>query len=172
MADCPPPTQVALVRRRYLAGDTVRSILSDTGMRRDTLRRCLNGEHADGSGITPTPIAKRPAGARHHTGSRAALVARMWRAAERQVEQIEHRLKAAGLELPERESNTRMLATMAKTLRELAAFDEAQKPRGKETPDADDNTVPRNVDDLRRELARKLELFVAGRAHRVPGNAE
>ena len=54
----------------------------------------------------------------------------MWRTAERQVEEIEDRLAVAGLELAERESNARMLAIVAKTLRELAAVDE--KARGKE----------------------------------------
>ena len=50
----------------------------------------------------------------------------MWRTAERQVEEIEDRLQAAGLELAERESNARTLAIVAKTLRELAAVDEAR----------------------------------------------
>ena len=68
---------------------------------------------------------------RGRAGSRAALVARMWRTAERQVEEIEERLKSAGLEPAEREGNARTLATLARTLRELAAFDEAKKPRGK-----------------------------------------
>ena len=63
---------------------------------------------------------------RHRMGSRAALVSRMWRTAERQVEEIEDRLAVAGLELAERESNARTLAIVAKTLRELAAVDEAR----------------------------------------------
>ena len=92
------------------------------------------GAYPDGSGVAPRRSQRRKPGVRvrHRTGSRAALVARMWRTAERQVEEIEDRLKAAGLELAERESNARTLAIVARTLRELAAVDEAKKPRGKE----------------------------------------
>ena len=70
---------------------------------------------------SPLPIPQRRPGVhdRHRKGSRAALVARMWRTAERQVEEIEDRLQAAGLELAERESNARTLAVVARTLREL-----------------------------------------------------
>jgi hypothetical protein len=104
---------------------------------------------------------------RQRMGSRAALVTRMWRTAERQVEEIEDRLKAAGLELAERESNARTLAIVAKTLRELAAVDEAEKPRkGKKQPshdDNDDDPVPRDIDEFRRELARRINALVDSR---------
>jgi hypothetical protein len=50
----------------------------------------------------------------------------MWRTAERQVGEIEDRLKAAGLKLAERESNTRMLSIVARTPRELSAVDESR----------------------------------------------
>jgi len=175
MTEIPPPEQVALARRRYLERATVRAICAEAGFSRGTLYRCLAGDFPDGSGLPPEPIKQRRAGVRSNArrGSRAALVARMWRTAERQVEEIEDRLKAAGLELAERESNARTLAIVAKTLRELAALDEGKKARAKEAADDDgDGTVPRNIDDLRRSLARKLEAFVAGRQDRVSGEAE
>lgn len=175
MADIPTPEQVALSRRLYVRGETVRAILAAAGIKLGTLYRCLAGHFPDGTGIDPAPIALRRTGVRvrHRRGSRAALVTRMWRTAERQVEEIEERLKAAGLELAERESNARTLAIVAKTLRELSAFDEAKKTRGKEvSKDDDDDAMPRNVDDLRQALARKLDAFVAGRSGRVPGGAE
>lgn len=97
-------------------------------------------------------------------GSRAALIARMWRTAERQVEEIEDRLKAVGLELNERESNARTLAIVAKTLRELSAVDEARQARIKKgTQHHDDDAPPRDIDELRRQLAAKIEgLLEAG----------
>ena len=132
--------------------------------------------YPDGSGVKPAPIPqRRKVRVRPRTGSRAALVSRMWRTAERQVEEIEDRLRIAGLELAERESNARTLAIVAKTLRELAVFDEARKPPNKKAQDDDDdnpNSVPRNVEDLRRALAEKLERFVAGTASSIPGGAE
>jgi hypothetical protein len=94
----------------------------------------------------------------------------MWRTAERQVGEIEERLKAAGIELAERESNARTLAIVAKTLRELAAYDEAQA-RAKQPP-KDDDAAPRNIEELRRALARKLEAFVARSEDGISGDAD
>jgi hypothetical protein len=175
MADTPTPDVVALARRLYDEGEPVRAILATTGLKLGVFYRCLAGHYPDLSGLTPAPMALRRPGVRvrHRIGSRAALVARMWRTAERQVGEIEARLRTAGLELAERESNARTLAIVAKTLRELSAVDEEKKTRGKEAAkDDDDDAVPRNIDDLRRELARKLEAFVAGAANPVPGDAE
>jgi hypothetical protein len=172
----PTPEAVALARRLYLDGEPAKAIIAKTGLgSTGTLDRCLAGDFPDGSGIKPAPLPRRRAGVRvrHRMGSRAALIARMWRTAERQVEEIEDRLKASGLGLDERESNARTLAVVAKTLRELSAFDQAKKPRDKEAQDQDDdNPVPRNIEDLREALARKLAAFVDGRPSRVPDNAE
>jgi len=178
MADTPTPDVVALARRRYRDGHAVKAILADTGLTRTALYRCLAGDCPDGSGATPEPIPLRSARVRTRSpgGSRAALIARMWRTAERQVDEIEQRLVETGLERAERESNARTLAVVAKTLRDLAVFDEASKPcsptaRGREAQkDNDDESVPRNIDDLRRALARKLEAFVAGTEDPVSGD--
>jgi hypothetical protein len=170
MAYAPTPDVVALVRRLYAEGALVKEIVAQSGIKNLTIiYRCVAGLYPDGSGIKPAPIPQRRQGVRvrHRAGSRAALVTRMWRTAERQVEEIEDRLTVAGLELVERESNARTLAIVAKTLRELSAVDE--KTRGKESEKAnDDDTPPRNIDDLRRELAKKLEAFVAGTVDAVP----
>ena len=97
---------------------------------------------------------------RHRAGSRAALVARMWRTAERQVEEIEDRLAAAGIELAERESNARTLAVVAKTLRELAAVDEARRRGRRRSSRTKSMTIPcpetstSSVESLRAALTR------------------
>lgn len=173
MAYAPTPDVVALVRRRYAEGATVDAIVAESGTKNlNILYRCIDGRYPDGSGVAPARLPRRKSGVpiRRRAGSRAALVTRMWRTAERQVEEIEDRLAIAGLEFAERESNARTLAIVAKTLRELAAVDE--KARVKEaTKDDDDDAPPRNIDDLRRALAEKLERFVAGTAGAVPGDA-
>jgi hypothetical protein len=170
MAGIPTPDVVALIRRRYAEGATVKEIVAESGVTNlDIFYRCVAGDYPDGSGEPLAPIAKRRPGARvrHRKGSRTALVARMWRTAERQVEEIEDRLAAAGLPLAERESNARTLAIVAKTLRELAIVDDARKPgkANKQLPDddTDDDPVPRNIDDFRRELARRIEALVDSR---------
>jgi hypothetical protein len=179
MIEIPSPEQVALARRLYLGKIPVKAILAEAGIKLHTLYRCLSGDFPDGSGIAPAPIALRRAGVRicQRMGSRAALVTRMWKTAERQVEEIEKRLKAAGLELAERESNARTLATVAKTLRELSAFDEASKPGKSKKPtpddDSDDDPVPRDINDFRRELARRIDALVDRRTDaRGAGTAE
>ena len=177
MSQIPTPAQVAQVRGRYLAGDTVKSIAAATGIKSvDVLYRCLHGDFGDGSGAPLAPIARRRAGVRvlgRNGGSRQAIVRRLWRAAERQVEDIEERLKSKGLDSDERESNARTFATLARTLRDLSAFDEAKNSRkGKRDNDHEhDEPLPRNVDELRRSLAEKLEAFVARTTDRVSGGA-
>jgi hypothetical protein len=101
------------------------------------------------------------------SGNRSALVKRMWRAAEAQVREIENRLLQDSPEPLERERDARVLAVLAKTLRELSALEEI-KPNKRTLAPADDDAVPRNMDELRRSLARKLEALVAGGTTAVP----
>ena len=168
MAEIPPPERVALARRRYIEGATVKSICAEAEFSLGTLYRCLAGDFPDGSGIKPAPIPRRKSGARirRRKADRAALVERLWRTADQQVQQIEERLQAAGLEPTEREGNARTLATLVKTLRDLSAVDQAHKPRGKQAPkDDNDDPVPRDIDEFRRELARRIDALVASRTH-------
>lgn len=175
MAETPTPEVVALARRLYADKETVKGILARTGLSPHTFYRCLDGDFPDGSGIEPAKIPLRRAGVRiyQRLGSRAALVRRMWKTAERQVSEIERRLKAAGLELAEHESNARTLAVVAKTLRELSAVDEDPRPRKDKKPppdeDTDDDPVPRDIDEFRRELARRINALVDSRTD--PGGA-
>jgi hypothetical protein len=178
MTDAPTPDVVALVRRLYAEGALVKTIVAESGIKNlNIIYRCVAGLYPDGSGIKPAPIPQRRQGVRGRprTGSRAALVSRMWRTAERQVEEIEDRLTAAGLELAERESNARTLAIVAKTLRELAAVDESNKSReGKKQPpddDIDHDPVPRDMDEFRRELARRIHALVDSRTDTRGGGA-
>jgi hypothetical protein len=171
MTITPTPAVVALARRLYLEGEPVKSICAKCGLTKRAMYQCVAGKFDDGSGNRPEPLPHRRAGRRSalQIEGRDALVARMWRTAERQVAEIEDRLKAAGLDVVERESNTRMLAIVAKTLRDLSAVDEANKMRGKEASNNEnDDAPPRNIDELRSALADKLARFVAARTPRVP----
>jgi hypothetical protein len=170
MAETPTPDVVALVRRLYGEGAFVKEIVAQSGIKNLTIfYRCVAGLYPDGSGNKLAPIPQRRPGVRvrHRAGSRASLITRMWRTAERQVEEIEDRLAVAGLEIAERESNARTLAIVVKTLRELEAVDEAEKSRkGKKQPsddDIDDDPVPRDMDEFRNELARRINALVDSR---------
>lgn len=172
------PDVVALVRRLYAEGVPVNEIVARSGIKNmHIVYRCVAGRYPDGSGIAPAPIPQRRRGGRVRRlgGSRAELVTRMWRTAERQVEEIEDRLAVAGLELAERESNARTLAVVAKTLRDLSAVDESEKSRkGKQQPsddDSDDDAIPRDIDEFREELARRINALVDRRTGSGGGGA-
>lgn len=171
MTIAPTPAVVALARRLYLEGEAVKAICAECGLTTRTMYQCVAGRFDDGSGNRPEPLPRRRGKRRSapQIEGRDALVARMWRTAERQVAEIEDRLKAAGLDVVERENNVRIFAIVARTLRDLSAVDEANKMGGKEASNnADDDAPPRNIDELRSALADKLAKFVAARTPRVP----
>ena len=96
--------------------------------------------------------------------SRASLVNRLWRAAERQAAEIEARLASFG-EDRDRERDARTLAVLARTVRELVAID--ARRRAEEAADReaeDDDAMPRDLDALRDALARRIEQLRAERA--------
>jgi hypothetical protein len=170
----PKPETVTLVRRRYSEGAIIRDIEAETGLPTGTIYKCLDGFYPDETGTRPPPIPRRQRGVqvRHSKGSRAALVARMWRTAERQVQEVEERLKLAGLKLDERESNARTLAVVARTLRELSTVDQANRRNRKSGHDDNGDRPPRDIEELRRQLAEKLEKIIAGDGEENPGAAD
>src|SRR5207237_10269158 len=95
--------------------------------------------------------------------ARQRLVARLWRTAGRQVREIERRLARTKARPTERERDARLLAMLVKTLRELATLD-APEPVAPAPADPEDHDpVPRDIEEFRRELARRIEAFVASR---------
>jgi hypothetical protein len=110
---------------------------------------------------------------RARTINRKTLVRRIWRTADAQVRDIEDRLAATRPEPVERERDARMLAVLVKTLRELAALDEAASGPSKRAEPEDDDPVPRDIDEFRRELARRIDALVASRTgSRLPGEPQ
>ena len=99
---------------------------------------------------------------------RRALVARAWKHADRQLKQVENRLKRRGsVDVPLDES-ARLIATLVKTLRELAALDRAlldQKDLHAETETqareaaagVHAGELPRDADTLYEELAARMD---------------
>ncbi|MFZ5733503.1 MAG: hypothetical protein ACOY4O_12265 [Pseudomonadota bacterium] len=100
----------------------------------------------------------------------AALIARVSRAVERELNQIEiivggHHVKPS--QRTEAERRARTLASLARTLgelRRLRAGEQKAKP--------DDDDMPRDLDEFRRELSRRLEQVVRGREAAAPEGNE
>jgi len=159
--------QIALrARQRYVDGEPVEAILLATKLSLKQFYHWLDGApQPDGTALLP-PIPRRhvfrkrsPTTARE----REKLIARIMRAAERQVQAIEERCEAAGIEPTERDSEARALAVLARTMRELTELDEVncrRKATDQSRP-PNDEPIPRNIDELRESLLRKLEALVA-----------
>lgn len=99
-----------------------------------------------------------------------ALLKRVSGAIERELTQIE--IIICGSHVPPRhrteaERRARTLASLARTLREVMLLrDREEKNR------EDDDAVPRDLDELRRKLAQRLDELVAGAKAAHPGEAE
>jgi hypothetical protein len=152
------PETVALVRRLYSEGATLPVLKAESGLTSLwTIYRCFDGHYDDGSGA-PLPLAALPRRRNDARMTRAELVRRLWRSAERQVNQIETRIKQSGHAPDVSERDARALAVLVRTLRELSSFDEAKRGKAKQQP-KNDEPVPRDLGELRRELTRKLRAL-------------
>jgi hypothetical protein len=99
---------------------------------------------------------------------RVARVARLERIVERQIDVLETLMAKMGTALPEDpERVTRSLAILHRTLQELLR----QEPPVPTEDADDDDSVPCDLDELRRELSRRLEEIVARRTDRIPGGS-
>ncbi|MBX9710067.1 MAG: hypothetical protein K2X60_03460 [Xanthobacteraceae bacterium] len=97
------------------------------------------------------------------------LLARVSSAIEDELTQIEM-IVSGGTKLRERnqaERRARTLASLARTLREVM-----QLRAGEEKTKRDDDAVPRDIGELRRQLARRLDRIVADAKAANPGEAE
>lgn len=105
--------------------------------------------------------------------SAAALVHRIGGTIERELCRIETIVSGrnAVARRSEAESRARVLASLARTLKEVKRLrDEAAQ--GEAAKDADDDAVPRDLDEFRRVLSRRLDEMVAGRARLPAGDDE
>ena len=114
------------------------------------------GPRIDGVPMFPPLPSRNP---RARKTSRTKLVRRMWETMDGQIETLEQRL-AGKLKPAEREREVRTMALLVKTLRELNDFDGAkrkstQKGGSNPAPEVNDDD-PRDIDEFRRELARRI----------------
>ncbi|MFG1347264.1 hypothetical protein V5F59_20425 [Xanthobacter autotrophicus DSM 431] len=165
------PPRAALARQLYQDGLPLAEIGRRTGLKPASVYYWIDREVAPDGSVTLNPVCRRltlAAGVRDAQPARGHLLARLWRAAERQLDEIEQRLERAPFgdgAAPARpsgdaEKDARALAVLARTLRELSALEaEAHKSRLKAK--AEHDTV-RDLDAFRRELARRLDRLRAG----------
>jgi hypothetical protein len=168
------PEQVAKARQMYLDGATVAEIRRATGLTEHQLYYWFDGGPPDGERhLPPLPRRRvvRQGGPRRRkfSGDRVALVGRLWRTAEGQVRDIEDRLARHQQQPDDRERDARTLAVLVKTLRELVALDDTRDGAASPADFEHDDGGPRDLDEFRRELARRMDAIVAARAEAGPG---
>lgn len=107
---------------------------------------------------TPSPGVTVPVSEQQ----RAALAVRIQGVVERELSAVERVLEGVGAaDGGEAERSARTLASIARTVREIAALnqpDEVAPP-----DDDDDDPVPRDIDEFRNELARRIRCFIEER---------
>jgi CRP-like cAMP-binding protein len=121
----------------------------------------------------PSPRVKRTAVERLDDPPPATgplLIERVTRAIERELSLIEVIVGGSHLKLHQRteaERRARTLASLARTLGEVTRLRAGQQ----KVKPANDDAVPRDLDEFRRTLSRRLEQLVAGpTALPAPGN--
>ncbi|MEW6768503.1 MAG: hypothetical protein AB1342_10790 [Pseudomonadota bacterium] len=100
--------------------------------------------------------------------SQSSLVERVSNAIERELSKIETIIgvaRVAPVLRTEAESRARVLASLARTLKEIMRLREQERVADAELKAADD-AIPRDLGELRSELARRLEILV-GEATRL-----
>ena len=128
--------------------------------------RASNGQFAKyktDTGETPAPRAppadKKP-GPRKRAATPAQLVTRVTRAIERQLVQIEEIIGGARISAAKRteaEKHTRALALLVRTIGDVTRI---RNVSNEAKPDHDDDAVPRDLDEFRRTLERRLAQMV------------
>jgi hypothetical protein len=152
----------------YADGVPVQEIRAERGFSLERLYDWLNGApQPDGRTLLP-PIPRRRIVLRKEdpAETRTALIARIMRASDLQIRGVEQRLGGENTEPDDRERDAHMLAVITKTLRELMVHDTPNPPNKKPAKPArtQDDFIPRDVDELRRELARRVDLLRQRRA--------
>lgn len=114
----------------------------------------------DSEDAAPAPRAKRKPAPR----SRKAVIGKLWKAAQTQLEAHEAHLADLPAGTAASEVDAKTLATLARTVRELVALDSAAAGEGKSEDEPSPAEGLRRVDELRSELGRRLAALAAEEA--------
>lgn len=115
--------------------------------------------------LLPKTLPSKPLSTPKAKPSRAQLVGRVTAAIERELSHIETIIggeRVTPARRTEAERRVRTLASLARTLAELSRLRAAQR----EAKVRNDDAVPRNLDEFRATLERRLEQVVAARQDR------
>ena len=93
---------------------------------------------------------------------RLAIAQRIMTTVEREMDAIERILQTITPADPlEAEHGARTLASLSRTLRDIAALNRPDEETPHDDTDDDDDPVPDDIDEFRNELARRIEALIA-----------
>lgn len=151
-----------------ISRDTLHRRIREWGWKRRPARsRALDLLHAVRGAAVATVMETRAANAAGgdpiSAERRAALAERIMTVVEQEMTVIERMVeKTETSDDSISDNNARMLAGIARTLREIAAF---TQPDELAPPDeTEDDSVPLDVDELRSELARRINALIDARS--------
>ena len=114
----------------------------------------------DESAPAPPAARRKPA-----PRGRKAVIGKLWKAAQTQLEAHEAHLAELPAGTAASETDAKTLATLARTVRELVALDSAAAGEGgKSEDDPSPAEGVRRVEELRNELGRRLAALAAEEA--------
>lgn len=163
------PKLIAEARTLYETTDTPTSVIAAMlGISRGTLNdripewgwtyRRYAKSAAERAAAPPEPPAAAPARECVTLEPPLPLVERLQRVIDAQMQVAERTLKVLGpASSAEAERTARILASVSRTVQDIVAATKGQRP----ADDADDDPVPRDIDEFREALARRIEAFVA-----------
>lgn len=170
-----PPKAAGLARALYEAGTPIRQIAAETGLSSASVYFWADRIVDQDGTVHHAPAQRRYGGRTTKAPSRTrrrALLARLWHAAERQMDEIDARVAAldeAEASPPracarDSEKDAKALAVLARVVRELGALDgesaAGKSPAGNKcgaAAQSEEGLRGRNLDTFRRELARRLD---------------
>ena len=133
----------------------VKEIAAMVGLARTTLRRRAK---AEGWTMRRAPMAPLPSS----LPDRAVLAARIRDLVDRELCAVERVLEVIQpADAAEADRSARTLANIARATREIVALN--QPPEATPPDEADDDPLPRDLDDFRHELARRIRGFIEAR---------
>lgn len=177
--------QILRIREQYAAGVVVQQIESDNDVSKYAVYVCVAGGPlmSDGKREFDAIPFRRPA-SRQRWGAngkarrklRATLIGSLWLSAEAQLREIEARRDLDGVKSTERARDARIIAVVAKTLRDLGELDPPVPKKNtvkRVKADSAQSEVnyddPRQIDDFRRELARRIAALAGGASPEAAG---
>jgi hypothetical protein len=111
----------------------------------------------------PAEVTGEPVSAQR----RIAIAERIQGVVERHLAAVERVLDVLGpSDQAEAERNSRTLAGLARTLREVAALNQ---PEQAPPDEAEDDSIPSDIDEFRRELARRINALIDARQRDANG---